>query len=71
MTPFVDSRGAISLIFDRSINRQRKLMDVCFYSIRKALRNGGISLKYCPTENMTGNFMEKSLGRVKFSKYAV
>lgn len=61
-------QGAIDLVSNHFSNRRTKHIHIRFHHTRKALRNGGINLKYCATENMTADLVTKPLGHTKLSK---
>ena len=45
------------------------MLNIHYFMITDEVDRGNVSIRYCPTDNMIGNYMSKGLQGVKFSKF--
>ena len=68
-TVLVDNQATVGLVYNASVNRRTKHIDVRYHYSRQAVSDKLVTLKYCPTERMVADMLTKALGRVKLQKF--
>ncbi len=61
-----DNQGAIAISKNPVSHARTKHIDIKFHFVREAVKEGIISLTYCPTEKMTADLLTKPLTRIRF-----
>ena len=65
-----DNQGAIAFSKDDRFHTRTKHIDICFHFIRYHVENKTITLRYCPTEDMTADIITKALPSMKAKHFA-
>ena len=68
ITILVDNQSCMVLAKNPVFHKRTKHIDIQHHYIREVLDEGKISLEYCPTEEMTADFLTKELGAPKHLK---
>ena len=68
-TIFEDNKGAIELAKNPKFHNRTKHIDVSFHFIREQVNLKAISVKYCPTQDMLAEIMNKGLPKIAFQKF--
>ena len=58
-----DNQGTIALTNNPILSRRSKHIDIRYHYIREQLKNGLITLSYCPTTEMVADLLTKSLAK--------
>ena len=58
-----DNQGTIALTNNPILSRRSKHIDIKYHYIREQVRNGLITLSYCPTTEMIADILTKSLAK--------
>lgn len=67
---YVDNQGTISLVRN-PVNRQRcKHVDIKYHYIRSTIKEGNMTLAYCPKSDMVADVMTKPVSRLKLRRFA-
>ena len=61
-----DNQGAIAISKNPVTHARTKHIDIKFHYVREAVKEGTISLTYCPTEMMIADLLTKPLTRIRF-----
>ena len=64
-----DNQGTIQLAKNPIISTRSKHIDIRYHLIRDVLRQGYITIKYCPTDQMDADIMTKPLPKDTFIKF--
>ena len=64
----VDNQAAIKMAKNDASGNRTKHIDIKYHIVRDLVADQSISLRYCPTEEMTADILTKPLGRVAFSR---
>jgi hypothetical protein len=65
-----DNQGAIALSHDDKFHARTKHIDIHFHFIHQCVKNGKVTLVYCPTNDMTANILTKALPSMKQKYFA-
>ena len=70
-TIYQDNQSAMLLEKNgrRSSGRRTRHMNIRYFFISDRIVTDGLSIEYCPTDNMTGDFFTKPLSGAKFRKF--
>ena len=52
-----------------SSGKRTRALNVQYFYIKDQIDRGNITIEYCPTDNMVGDYMTKGLQGVKFNKF--
>jgi len=66
---FEDNLGCIATSVNPIINERSKHIDVKYHWLRKEVKDGHLSLVYCPTADMVADIFTKALGKNLFDKH--
>ena len=66
---YEDNQGAIDLSKNPKYHDRTKHIDVCHHFVRERVASKEISVRYCPTDNMTADILTKGLSTVKYQKF--
>lgn len=67
---YEDNQGTIALA-KNPVSRQRcKHVDIKYHFIRSTVKDGKLTLVYCPTEEMVADIMTKPVTKLKLKKFA-
>ena len=53
----------------RSSGKRTRALNIRFFFITDQIEKGNLEVKYCPTDEMTADYMSKTLQGVKFRKF--
>ena len=65
---YSNNQSAIALARDNQYHSRTKHIDICFHFIREAVKNGILTLNYCPMDDMVADILTKALPTVKITK---
>ena len=65
---YSDNQSAIALARDNQYHSRTKHIDIRSHFIREAVKNGILTLNYCPTDDMVADILTKALPAVKITK---
>ena len=70
-TVYHDKKCAILLEENgrKSADRCIRALNVWYFMITDQVEKGTIEIKYCPMDNMVGNYMSKGLQGIKFNNF--
>ena len=70
-TLYQDNKSAILLEENgkKSSGRRTRALNVRYFMITDQVEKGTVEIKYCPTDDMIGDYMSKGLQGVKFDKF--
>jgi hypothetical protein len=54
---------------NKSSSKRTRHLDIRYFMVTDQVEKGNITIKYCPTDEMIGDFMTKSLQGIKFAKF--
>ena len=68
---YQDNKSAILLEKNgrKSMGNQSRALNVRYFFISDQVNQGNLNVKYCPTDEMIGDFMTKPLQGSKFMKF--
>ena len=66
VTVFEDNQGAIKMAQNPVMHSRRKHIDIRYHFIRETIADGTVTLRYCPTKDMTADCLTKSLSKGRF-----
>jgi hypothetical protein len=66
---YCDNQGAVRNCEEGAKHHQTKHIDIKYFAIRDSIRNGLITVKWCPTERMLADILTKGLGRTKHQHF--
>ena len=68
---YQDNKSAILLETNgrRSAGKRSRAINICYFFLTDQVEKGNVVIKYCPTDNMWGDFMTKPLQGVKFKNF--
>jgi len=68
---YQDNRSAILLEENskKSSGKQTRALNVRYFLIMDNVEKGNVQIKYCPMDDMVGNYMSKGLQGIKFEKF--
>jgi hypothetical protein len=68
---YQDNQSAILLERNgkKSSSKRTRHLNIRYFMVTDQVEKGNISIKYCPTDEMIGDFMTKGLQGVKFAKF--
>ena len=66
-----DNQSAILLECNgkKSSSKRTRHLNIRFFRVTDQVEKGNIVIKYCPTDDMIGDFMTKGLQGIKFAKF--
>ena len=67
-TVFEDNQAAVALAYNPRHKRRTKHIDVRWHFIRQYIKQGDITVPYCPTSDMVADILTKNLVKAKFMK---
>jgi hypothetical protein len=53
----------------KSSSKRTRHLNIRYFMVTDQVEKGNISIKYCPTDEMIGDFMTKGLQGIKFAKF--
>ena len=53
----------------KSSSKRTRALNIRYFMVTDQVKRGHLIIKYCPTDNMVGDFMTKGLQGIKFSKF--
>ena len=53
----------------RSSGKRTRVLNIRYFMITDQIEKGNLEIRYCPTNDMVGDFMSKGLQGVKFNKF--
>ena len=53
----------------KSLSKRTRHLNICYYFITDQIKKKQLEVKYCPTDDMIGDFMTKPLQGSKFKKF--
>ena len=68
---YQDNQSAILLEKNgrKSSGKRTRALNVRYFMVTDHVKKGHLIVRYCPTDDMVGDYMTKSLQGVKFSKF--
>ena len=68
---YQDNKSAILLEVNgkRSSSQRTRAMNIQYFFVTNQVEQGNLSIEYCPTNEMTGDFFTKPLQGYKFRKF--
>ena len=68
---YQDNKNAILLETNRRKNTGKKsrALNVCYFFITDQVEQGNLSIEYCPTDDMLGDYMTKATQGTKFTGF--
>ena len=68
---YQDNQSAIILDNNgkKSSGKRTRALNVRYFMVTDQVKKGHLIIRYCPTDNMVGDFMTKGLQGIKFSKF--
>ena len=68
---YQDNTSAIAMETNGKLSsgKQTKHINICYFFIQDRVRNGEITLKYCPTDQMLADYFTKPLQGIKFIQF--
>jgi transposase InsO family protein len=67
-TIYEDNQSAIAMTKNPQFHGRAKHIDIKYHFIREHVNSGNITLKYCPTDEMTADILTKPLSTEQFCK---
>lgn len=64
-----DNQSAIFLEKNHSVKQRSKHIDIKYHFIRDLVQQGSITIRYCPTHEMTADMLTKPLSKLSFTKH--
>ena len=70
-TIYQDNKSCILMAENgkRSSGKQTRALNICYFYITDQIERGNIEIKYCLTDEMTGDYISKGLQGFKFKKF--
>lgn len=65
-----DNQGTIALVKNPVCRQRCKHIDIKYHFIRSTIRDGKMTLVYCPTDEMVADAMTKPVSKVKLRKFS-
>ena len=67
-TIYQDNKSCILMAKNgkRSSGKRTRALNICYFYITDQIERGNVEIKYCPTDEMTGDYMSKGLQGFKF-----
>ena len=66
VTVFEDNQGAIKMAQNPVMHSRTKHIDIRYHFIWETIADGTVTLRYCPTKDMTADCLTKSLSKGRF-----
>ena len=68
---FQESKSVILLEKNgkKSSGKRTRALNIRYFMITDQVEKGNVKIEYCPTDDMTGDYMSKGLQGVKFNKF--
>ena len=68
---YQDNQSAILLETNgrKSSRKRTRALNVQYFMVTDQVKKGHLVVRYCPTDDMVGNYMTKSMQGIKFSKF--
>ena len=68
---YQDNQSAILLEKNgkKSSSKRTRHLNIRYFMVTDQVEKGNITIKYCPTDEMIGDFMTKGLQGIKFTKF--
>jgi hypothetical protein len=60
-TLYCDNQAALKLAVADNFHARTKHIDICYHFVRQVVAGGGISIVYCPTDDMAADILTKAL----------
>ena len=64
-----DNQSAIFLEKNHSVKQRTKHIDIKYHFIRELVQQGKLTIRYCPTQEMTADIFTKPLSKQPFTKH--
>ena len=68
-TLYCDNQAALALAKDDNYHARTKHIDIRYHFIRHQIASGAISMRYCPTDDMTADILTKPVARFKLKHH--
>ena len=69
VTIYEDNQGAIALSKNPICRQRCKYVDIKYHFVRSALKDGKITIEYCPTASMVADILTKPVTKVMLDKF--
>ena len=53
----------------KSSSKRTRHLNIRYFMVTDQVQKGNMTIKYCPTDDMIGDFMTKGLQGIKFAKF--
>lgn len=67
---YEDNQGTIALVKNPVYRQRCKHVDIKYHFIRSTIKEGKMTLVYCPTDEMVADAMTKPVSKVKLMRFS-